>query len=178
MLLNEYTGIEGIRNRPGIDNEKKYYKWLLNCINQDPNYAIYGISGFKWDSLREKSSYDFAVNSYNFDGRIFIDVVGFQFSSSGSIRLNTAHKDFVSQLKELSDPGQCDFHDCFKLYQAFFFEGEWLYLPIHAKLPRGNITLDKKRFKQVRRAKTVFGDNAKKVFLKDLNDIYITIDNI
>lgn len=170
MLLNEYSGIDTMKDRPGLDLEKKYYKWLLECINKDPDYAIHGINQFKWDSIREKSSYDFAVDSLNYEGRLFIDVVGFQTSPAGTIRLNTSHKDFISQLKELSDPEQCAFYDRFKAYETFFFGGEWLYLEVRENLPRGNITLDKKRFKQIRRAKTVFGDNHKKIFL-DLSEL-------
>ena len=163
------TNIETMKDRPGLPAEKAYYYWLLNCINKDPDYAMHGICKFRWDSLFEKSSYDFAVDTLNYDGRIFVDVVGYSINNADHIRLNTSHKDFKSQIAELSDPNQNSFYDCFKAYETFFYGGEWLYLEVRDNLPRGNITLDKKRFKTIRRAKTVFGDNAKHIYL-DLKD--------
>lgn len=134
--------LKNMPKRPGLETERAYYDWLAGCIDGDPNYYHYGICDFRWDSLTEKTSYDFAVDTDNYDGRLFIDCVGYRINPSGSIRLNTAHKDFKAMLKELSDPDQCDWHDCFKAYQVFFY-GEWLYLPVTDHMPRGDITLDR-----------------------------------
>lgn len=148
-----------MRDRPGLKTEQQYWQWLSDCQENAQQVYVNGIFQWSWESLNNNlATIDFMVRTQNYPDTLFyIDVVGYQIRN-GEIELSTRHKnwnmiwDFMADLEGT-------LYKSFKGYLAFVVNGEWLYYPIKKDNPKNNIYMSAERKRNIRKARSVFGDH-------------------
>lgn len=150
----EHEIIHGMR-RQYYKNKRKEAKKQYNGETLEAEFLKYLdemydkniIRYYKWLSKENSINHEFDFETQTPKGmNIYIDVVGTH-EREGRFMLNCSHKDYKDKLRYL---------DGEEGYLAFLYCGEWRFMRVSRKLPRGDISLHKGRIKHMKKGEFVF----------------------